>query len=107
MLVINDPVSAIPDIIIVQIIKFTSAHIICVPFLSVVVLKLKLDLSPRLLIFTKTAVNQVLGNIVQYLLCINGITICGGEYQAATLPIIVQMTAPFVCGYTHDYILDL
>ena len=61
MLVIYDIVSDIPDIIIVQVIELTSAHLTCVPFLSVVAIKLKLVVSPGLLTLTKAAVNPVFG----------------------------------------------
>ena len=63
MLVIYDTISDIPDIIIVQVIEFepsTSLHLTCVPFLSVVTVKLKLVVSPGLLTFTRAAVNPVL-----------------------------------------------
>ena len=101
-------VSGIPDIIIVQIIEFTQAHITCVPFLLVVVLKLELVVSPKLLIFTKTGVNQVLGSIVQYLQCVSmGLLSMEENTKLLKMLIIVQVTAPCVCGYTHDYILDL
>ena len=52
MLVIYDTVSDIPDITIVQVIEIsllrsaTSTHLTCVPFLSVVAVKLKLVASP-------------------------------------------------------------
>ena len=62
MLVIYDTVNGIPDIIIVQVIEFvsiTSLHLTCVPFLSVVAVKLKLVVSPELLTLTKAAVNPV------------------------------------------------
>ena len=59
LLVIYDTVSDIPDIIILQVIEFvsiTSLHLTCVPFLLVVAVKLKLVVSPELLL-TKAAVN--------------------------------------------------
>ena len=60
MLVIYITVSDIPDIIIVQVIELpSSTHLTCVPFLSVVAVKLKLVISPELLL-TKAAVNSVL-----------------------------------------------
>ena len=105
MLVIYDTVSDIPDIIIVQVIEFvsiTSLHLTCVPFLSVVAVKIKLVVSPELLL-TKTAVNPVLPKL---LTCPEIVTVAigllsdGGEYQAATLPVIVQVTAPCVCVHT-------
>ena len=95
----------IPDIIIIQVIEFvsiTSLHLTCVPFLSVVAVKIKLVVSPELLL-TKTAVNPVLPKL---LTCPEIVTVAigllsdGGEYQAATLPVIVQVTAPCVCGHT-------
>ena len=61
MLVIYDTVSGIPDIIIVQVIVFvsiTSLHLTCVPFLSVVAVKLKLVVSPEVLL-TRAAVNLI------------------------------------------------
>ena len=104
MLVIYDTVSVIPDIIIVQIIEFvsiTSLHLTCVPFLSVVAVKLKLVVSPELLL-TKAAVNPVLSILLTNpeLTVAMGVLSDGGEYQAATLPVIVQVTAPCVCGHT-------
>ena len=59
MLVIYDTVSDIPDIIIVQVIEFlsvASTHLTCVPFLSVVAVKLKLVVSPELLL-TRAVIN--------------------------------------------------
>ena len=62
MLVIYDIVNDIPDIIIVQVIEvLPSLHLTCVPFLSVVAVKLKLVVSPGLLTLTRAAVNPVLG----------------------------------------------
>ena len=105
MLVIYDTVSDIPDIIIVQVIEFvsiTSLHLICVPFLSVVAVKLKLVVSPELLL-TKAAVNPVLPKLLtspEVVTVAMRLLYDGGEYQAATLPVIVQVTAPCVCGHT-------
>ena len=104
MLVIYDTVSDIPDIIIVQVIEsLPSEHLTCVPFLSVVAVKLKLVVSPDMLL-TRVANNQVL--LTKYLTCPEVLTIAigllsdGGEYQAAVLPVTVQVTAPCVCGHT-------
>ena len=61
---IYDTVSDIPDIIIVQVIELpsiSSRHLTSVPFLSVMVVKLKLVVSPGLLTLTRAAVNPVLG----------------------------------------------
>ena len=61
MLVTYDIVSDIPDITIVQIIEvtsITSAHLTCVPFLSIVALKCKLVISPELLMLTKAAITH-------------------------------------------------
>ena len=104
MLVIYDTVSDIPDIIIVQIIEFvsiTSTHLTCVPFLSVVAVKLKLVVSPEILL-TKAAVKPVLSILLTCpeLTVATGVLSDGGEYQAATLPVIVQVTAPCVCGHS-------
>ena len=61
MLVIYDTVSDIPDIIIVQVIELmNSTQLTCVPFLSVVTVKLKFVVSPGLLILTRAAINSVL-----------------------------------------------
>ena len=104
MLVIYDTISDIPDIIIVQVIEFvsiTSLHLTCVPFLSVVAVKLKLVVNPELL--TKAAVNPVLPKLLtspEVVTVAMGLLSDGGEYQAATLPVIVQVTAPCVCGHT-------
>ena len=58
MLVIYDTVSDIPEIIIVQVIELPpSTHLTCVPFLSVVAVKLKLVVSPELLILTSQEQN--------------------------------------------------
>ena len=62
MLLIYDTVSDIPDTIIVQVIEFvsiTSLHLTCVSFLSVVAIKLKLVVSPEVLL-TRAAVKPVL-----------------------------------------------
>ena len=105
MLVIYDIVSDIPDIIIVQVIEFvsiTSAHLTCVPFLSVVAVKLKLVVSPEVLL-TKAAVNPVLSTLLTSLEVVTiamGLLSDGGVYQAATIPVIVQVSAPCVCGHT-------
>ena len=105
MLVIYDTVSDIPDIIIVQVIEFlsvASTHLTCVPFLSVVAVKLKLVVSPELLL-TKAAVNLVLPKLLtspEVVTLAMGLLSDGEEYQAATLPVIVQVTAPCVCGHT-------
>ena len=104
MLVIYDIVSDIPDIIIVQVIEFvsiTSVHLICVPFLSVVAVKIKLVVSPELLMFTNVILNLL---IIPLLTCSEltismGLLSDGEEYQRAGLFIIVQVTAPFVCGH--------
>ena len=107
MLVIYDTVSNIPDIIIVQVLEFdflsvSSAHLTCVPFLSVVAVKIKLVVSPDLL-FTKTAVYPVLLKLItcpEIVTVAMGLISDGGEYQAAILPVVVQVTAPCVCGHT-------
>ena len=105
MLVIYDTVSDIPDIIIVQVViefgSITSTHLTCVPFLSVVAVKLKLVVSPEVLL-TRAAVNSVLSKSVTFpeLTIAMGVLSDGGEYQAATLPVIAQLTAPCVCGHT-------
>ena len=60
---IYDTVSDIPDIIIVQVIEFISIkslHLTCVPFLLLVAVKLRLVVSPGLLMLTRAAVNPVL-----------------------------------------------
>ena len=60
-------VSDIPDIIIVQVIEVvfsTSKHLTCVPFLSVMVIKLKLIVSPELLL-TRAAINPVLPKCIE------------------------------------------
>ena len=104
MLVIYDTVSDIPDIIIVQVIEFVvnaSTHLTCVPFLSVVAIKLKLVISPGLLTLTRGAVNSMLLLAMSPELTVAiGLLPDGGEYQAATLPVIVQVSAPCVCGHT-------
>ena len=105
MLVIYDTVSDIPDIIIVQVIEFvsiTSTHLTCVPFLSVVAIKHKLVVSPEVLL-TRAAVNPVLSILLtcpEIVTVAMGVLSDGGEYQAATLPVIVQVSAPCVCGHT-------
>ena len=99
MLVIYDTVSDIPDIIIVQVIEFgsiTSTHLTCVPFLSVVAVKLKLVVSPELLL-TRAAVNPVLATLVTFpelTIAMGGLS-DEGEYQAVTRPVIVQVSAPW------------
>ena len=103
MLVIYDNVSDIPDIIIVQVIEFVfnvSVHLTCVPFLSVVAVKLKLVVSPGLLTLTRAAVNPVLATLVTCPELTVAMESDGGEYQVAKLPVIVQVTAPCVCGHT-------
>ena len=105
MLVVYDTVSDIPDIIIVQIIEFAlersvpSTHLTCVPFLSVVAKKLKLVVSPEVL-FTRAAVNPVLATLSTCPELTVAMYFDGGEYQAARVPVIVQVTAPCVCGHT-------
>ena len=104
MLVIYDTVSDIPDIIIVQVIEFvsiTSLHLTCVPFLSVVAVKLKLVVSPELLL-TKAAVNPELSILLTNpeLTVAMGVLSDGGEYQCARMPVIVQVIAPCVCRHT-------
>ena len=106
MLVIYDTVSDIPDIIIVQVLEFvfiTSTHLTCVPFLSIVAVKLKLVVSPELLILTKAAVNPVLATLLtspEVVTVAMRLRSDGGEYQVTTLPVIVQVTAPCVRGHT-------
>ena len=97
---IYDTVSDIPDIIIVQVFEFLFSHLTCVPFLSVVAVKLKLVVSPELLL-TKAAVNPVLSILLTNpeLTVVMGVLSDGGEYQAATLPVIIIIL--------HDYNLDL
>ena len=105
MLVIYDTVSDIPDIIIVQVIEtlfVPSAHLTCVPFLSVVAVKLKLVVSPELLL-TRVPVNPVLPKCLtspEVVTIAMGLLSDGGEYQTAVLPVIVQVSAPCVCGHT-------
>ena len=105
MLVIYDTVSDIPDIIIVQVIEFVSiksTRLTYVPFLSVMAVKLKLVVSPEVL-FTRAAVNPVLSTLLtcpEIVTVAMGVLSDGGEYQAATLPVIVQVSAPCVCGHT-------
>ena len=104
MLVIYDTVSDIPDITIVQVIELpsiSSAHLTCVPFLSVVAVKLKLVVSSELLKLTRAAINSVLSTLpTSLVLTVAMGVLYNGEYQAATLPVIVQVTAPCVCGHT-------
>ena len=105
MLVTHDTVSDIPDIIIVQVIELVSVlslHLTCVPFLSVLAIKLKLVVSPELLLLTRAAVNPVLGLFKTCPERIIAMEILsdGGEYQYARLPVIVQVSAPCVCGHT-------
>ena len=105
MLVIYyDTVSDIPDITIVQVIEFVSiksAHLTFVPFLSVVAVKLKLVVSSEVLL-TRAAVNPELSTLLTCpeLTVAMGLLSDGGLYQAATLPVIVQVSAPCVCGHT-------
>ena len=105
MLLIYDTVSDIPDIIIVQVIEFvsiTSLHLTCVPFLSVVAIKLKLVVSPEVLL-TRAAVNPALPTLLtcpEIVTVAMGVLSDGGKYQDATLPVIVQVSAPCVCGHT-------
>ena len=105
MLVIYDTVSDIPDIIIVQVIEFvsvTSLHLTYVPFLSVVAVKLKLVVSPELLILTRAAVNPVLATLLTrpgVVTVVMWLLLSDRENQAAKLPIIVQVTAHCVCGH--------
>ena len=104
MLVIYDTVSDIPDIIIVQVVELdlstTSIHLTCVPFLSVVAVKFKLIVGPELLILTRAGVNPVLAILLTCpkLIIAMALLSNGREYQAARLPVIVQMTALSVCG---------
>ena len=104
MLVIYDTVSDILDIIIIQVIEFVvneSTHLTCVPFLSVVAIKLKLVVSPALLTLTRAAVNSVLLLTTSPELTVAiGVLSDGGEYQIAWPSVIVQLTAPCVCGHT-------
>ena len=103
MLVIYDSVSDIPDIIIIQVIELpSSTHLTCVPFLSVVAVKLKIVVSPGLLILTRAAVNPVLATLPMFLVLTVAMRALsdGGECQVAKLPFIVQVTAPCVCGHT-------
>ena len=102
MLVIYDIVNDIPDIIIVQVIELPSSiHLTCVPFLSVVAVKLKLVVSPGLLILTRAAGNPVLATLPTFLILTVATILLsdGGEFQVAKLPVIVQVTAPCVCGH--------
>ena len=105
MLVIYDTVSDIPDIIIVQVIEVvfsTSLHLICVPFLSVVAVKLKLVVIPGLLILTRAATNPEPPTLLTCpeLTVAMGLVSDGGEYQCARMPVIVQVIAPCVCRHT-------
>ena len=103
MLVIYDIFSDIPDIIIVQVIEFesnVSAHLTCVPFLSVVAVKLKLVVSPVLLMLTRAAVNPLILVTCTYPELTKAMRPFGGEYQPALLLFIVQVTAPCACGHT-------
>ena len=108
MLVIYDTVSDIPDIIIVQFIELPSIpilsvllHLTCVPFLSVVPIKLKVVISPELLL-TRAAVNLELSTLITSSECTiaMGFLADRGEYQNAALPFIVQVNTPCVCGHT-------
>ena len=105
MFAIYDTVNDIPDIIIVQVIEFLSiksTHLTWVPFLSVVAIKLKLVVSPEVLL-TRAAVNPVLSILLtspEVVTVAIGLLCDGGEYQAATLPVIVQVSAPCDCGHT-------
>ena len=103
MLVIYDTVSDIPDIIIVQVLEFlsvASTHLTNVLFLLVVAIKLKLVVSPGLLMVTRAAVNPVLSTGLTCLELTVATELDGGEYQPATLPVIVQVIALCVCGHT-------
>ena len=82
--------------------SITSAHLTYVPFLLVVAVKLKLFVSPELLILTRATVKPVLSTLLTCpeLTVAMGLLSDGGEYQAARLPVIVQMTASYVCGHT-------
>ena len=104
MLFIYDTVSDIPDIIIVQVIEFLpSLHLTCVPFLSAVAVKLKLVVSSELLILTIAAVNPVLLTLLtgpEILTLAMGLLSDGLEYRCTNLLVIVQVTAPCVCGHT-------
>ena len=100
---IYDTVSDIPDIIIVQVIESLSSHLTCAPFLSVVAIKLNLVVIPGLLTLTRPAVNRVLLTLLTCpVLVIVAMELLsdGGEYQSALLPVIIQVTAPCVCGHT-------
>ena len=105
MLVIYDTVSDISDIIILQVLEFvsiTSTHLTCVQFLSVVAVKLKLVVSPKVLL-TRAALKPVLSTLLtcpEIVAVAMGVLSDGGEYQAATLFVIVQVSAPCVCGHT-------
>ena len=103
MYLIYDAVSDIPDIIMVQVLEFvssTSLHLTCVPFLSAMAVIHKLVVSPELLTLTKAAVNPVLATLLTCpkLIIAMALLSDGIEYQAGRLPVIVQMTALFVCG---------
>ena len=105
MLVIYyDTVSDIPDIIIVQVIEFVSIkspHLTCVPFLSVVAVKLKLVVSSEVLL-TRAAVNPILSTLLTNpeVTVAMALSSDEGEYHVATLPVIVQVSTPCVCGHT-------
>ena len=103
MLAVYNTVSDIPDIIIVQIIEsLTSLHLTCVPFLSVVAVKLKLLVSPEWLL-TRVAINSVLPKWLtspEVVTVAMGLLSDGGEYQTAVLPVTVQVIAPCVCEHT-------
>ena len=82
--------------------SITSAHLTSVAFISVVVVKLKLVVSPELLIITRTPVKSVLATLLTCpeLTVAMGVLSDGGEYQPARLPVIVQVTTSYVCGHT-------
>ena len=103
MLVIYDTVSDIPDIIIGQVIESLFSHLTCVPFLSIVATNLKLVVIPGLLTLTRPAVNPVLLTLLTcpvLVIVAKGLLSDGGEYQSALWPVIIQVTAPCVCGHT-------
>ena len=62
--------------------------------------KLKLVVSPKLLILTRAAVNPLIAPLLTYPEPTLVMRSDVGEYQTATLPFIVQVTAPCVCGHT-------
>ena len=81
----------------------TSKHLTCDTFLSLVAVKLKLVASPELLTLTRVAMNSeppTLLTCLELTVAMGLLLSDGGEYQAARLPVIVQVTAPCVCGHT-------